>query len=95
MSRYIQGVVGHSRTLSLSIYELELIFCRIGNYKYFYRAKHKLLFICSQHVRDPNNITITVIDQLIEKVIKLYESTCDELSCSYTFHKFTDHYQQK
>lgn len=62
MNKYIQGVVSHSRTLSLSIYEIELIFCRIADYKYFYRAKHKLLFVYSQHVRDPLNLTITVIE---------------------------------
>lgn len=72
MSRHIKGVVSHSRTLSLSIYDKEIIFCRIADYKYFYRAKHGLLFVCSQHMRDPLNLAITVIELILENVIKLY-----------------------
>lgn len=95
MSSLIKGVVNHSRTLSLSVYDLELIFCRIADYKYFYRAKHGLLFVFAQHLRHPLSLTITGIEQLIERVIRLYEATCNELSCSYSFQKFVGHYQQK
>jgi hypothetical protein len=77
MSSQIKGVVNHSRTLSLSVYDLELIFCRFADYKCYYRAKHGLLFVCSQHLQHGQGFTITAIEQLIERVIRLYESTCD------------------
>jgi hypothetical protein len=77
MSSRIKGVVNHSRTLSLSVYDSELIFCRIAHFKYFYRAKHGLLFVCSQHLQDPLALAITTTEQLINRVIRLYESTCD------------------
>lgn len=41
----VKSIINHSRTQSLSLYENELIYCKMQENSYYYRAKHSLLFI--------------------------------------------------
>ena len=45
LNDYVKAIINHSRTQSLSLYENELIYCKMQGNSYYYRAKHNLLFI--------------------------------------------------
>jgi hypothetical protein len=89
-----RSVINHSRTLSLSLYEHELIYCKIQGCSYYYRAKYHLLFIFVQEARESIDFTINIIDLIILRVIKLYEVKCEKINFSYKLPRIINKYEQ-